>query len=44
LAKIAPKLYDEGIVCEPRANECVTWNKGFIDKLFVKSARAPSKM
>ena len=44
LAKTAPKLYDEGCVCEPRANECITWNNGFIDRLFVRSALAPSNM
>ena len=38
------KLYEGGAVCEPRANECVTWNSGFIEKVFVMSALAPSKI
>lgn len=43
LAKIAPKLYIDGDVCDANENECVTWNTGSIDSPFVRSARAPSK-
>lgn len=44
VAKIDPKLYEGGTDCEPSANECVTWNSGFIEKVLVMSALAPSKM
>jgi hypothetical protein len=43
LANTAPKLYEDGVACDPKANECVTWNAGFIDRLFVRSALPPSK-
>ena len=43
LAKTAPKLYNGAAVCEPSANECVTWKMGLTDRLFDKSALAPSK-
>lgn len=41
-ANIAPKLYDGGIVCDPRLNECVTENMGFMERLLESSALAPS--
>ena len=46
LAKTAPRLYWEGEleVVEPNAKEWVTWKAGFIDKAFVRSARAPSNI
>ena len=43
-ANIAPKPYDGGIVCEPRLNECVTVNMGFMERLLESSALAPSNM
>ena len=42
LANIAAKLYEEGLACDPRANECVTWNAGFADRFLVRSALPPS--
>lgn len=41
---MAPKLYDGKAVCEASENEWVTWNAGVTDKIFVKSALAPSNM
>ena len=42
LANIAPKWYAGGAVCEPKVNECVTLNAGFIDNDLDRSALAPS--
>lgn len=44
VASTAAKLYDGGIIWPPSWKECVTWNCGFMDMVFVKSARAPSNM
>lgn len=44
VAKMAPKLYEGGLVWEPKANECVTWNSGFMENVLVMSALAPSKV
>lgn len=43
-ANTAPKLYEGVDACEPSAKECVTWKRGFMERPFVRSARAPSKL
>jgi len=41
-AKMAPKLYVGGAVCDANENEWVTWKAGVTDRTLVKSALAPS--